>query len=230
MLIFIGLFSARAFAQETVPAFEIMNDIKSGKEISLKDVTITGDLDFTFMDDKQSDLPKNAKWWKEGKTNKVEETIGVAISFVNCEFEGDVLAYIHLEKSGYTFTADFDKNVTFKNCEFTENAMFKYSEFDNSANFKGSKFMRKSSFKYAEFDQMVSFSGAKFYDDANFKYTEFDEGVSFRNAVFDETLNIKYMDASGTFDIEGMQVEDVDAKYTKVNGKSFNAFLINNRN
>ncbi len=231
ILVFIGLFSVRAFAQNTIQASDLMKDIKDGKSISYENVTIEGILDFTYMEEKLPDLPERSKWWNNGGDNTVEESIGVSISFINCSFQDDVLAYIHVEKSGYTFTADFDKDVVFKNCEFSRNAMFKYSDFDRMANFEGSKFQRKSTFKYAEFDEKANFSNTRFEDDATFKYTEFDEGVSFKNAIFDESLNIKYMNARGDFDIDGLKVrDDIDSKYTKVNGRSFSAYLLDNRN
>lgn len=231
IIIFLGLFSVRAFSQNTVQASDIMQDIKDGKNISHENVTVQGVLDFTFMDEKLPDLPKQSKWWNNGGSNTVEESIGVSISFINCTFENDVLAYIHVDRSGYTFTADFDQDVVFKNCEFSRNAMFKYSEFDRVADFEGSKFQRASTFKYAEFDVKANFSNTIFDDDATFKYAEFDEGVSFKNAVFKESLNVKYMNARGDFDIDGMKVrDDIDSKYTKVNGRSFSAYLLNSRN
>ncbi|MFK7953451.1 MAG: pentapeptide repeat-containing protein [Ekhidna sp.] len=231
ILLFIGLFSARAFAQENVSASEIMKDIKDGKNISYENVTIKGVLDFTYMDEKLPDLPERSKWWNNGNSNTVNESIGVSISFINCTFEDDVLAYIHQEKSGYTFIANFDKDVRFMDCDFNRNAMFKYSDFDRMADFEGTQFERKSTFKYAEFDEKANFANTRFDDDATFKYTEFDEGVSFMNAVFEESLNIKYMNSRGDFDIKGIKVrDDIDAKYTKVNGRSFNAYLLDNRN
>lgn len=231
ILVLFGLFSARAFAQDKVSAASIMEGIREGKSINYKNATIVGDLDFTYMDDKLPELPDNRRWWKNGGTNTVEESIDVAISFVNCTFEGDVLAYIHHEKSGYTFIADFDKDVSFKGCEFTRNAMFKYSEFDGQTVFQGAKFQRESTFKYAEFDKKANFSDTYFDDDATFKYAEFDGGVSFERAVFAESWNIKYLEARGDFEIKGIQVkDDIDAKYTKINGRSFSSYLISSNN
>ena len=124
----IALFSLRAVAQKTVSASDIMADIKAGKDISYSNVTIQGDLDFTYMDSKIDDLPRRSKWWNSG-INEVDEVIEVSISFVNCTFEDDVLAYIHDDPTGYTFTADFDEDVVFQECEFQRKAMFKYSMF-----------------------------------------------------------------------------------------------------
>ena len=231
MLLFFGIFMIRAFAQNTVSAYKIMEDIKDGKSISYENVTITGELDFTYMEEKLPDLPKKSRWWNNGGSNTVKESVDVNISFVNCTFEEDVLAYIHDDPSGYTFTADFDKDVVFRNCEFKRNAMFKYSDFDDNADFSGTKFQRESTFKYAEFDESADFSDTYFDDDATFKYAQFDEGASFKDAVFEESLNIKYMKARGDFDISGMDVrDDIDAKYTRINGRSFTNYLIDSRN
>lgn len=217
------LISTSAFSQVTVSASKIMKDIKNGQDVSYRDVTITGDLDFTYKDAKEDDLGSH-KWWYG--TNTVNEDIEVSILFVNCKFEDDVLAYIHVERSGYTFTADFEKEVTFKNCTFNGDAMFKYSEFDDDVDFSGSKFNRKNTFKYAEFDARANFSNTYFDDDAIFKYAEFDDGVSFNSAEFMESLDIKYLEVRGDFDIDQMEVRDeIDAKYTEINGKSFAKYL-----
>lgn len=231
MVIMLGAFSLRAaMAQNTVSATQIMQDIKDGKSISYENVTIEGVLDLTYMDRKMDQLPKRSKWGNGGD-NEVNETIEVALLFVNCKFTDDVRAYIHDERSNYTFTADFERDVTFKNCEFQRDAMFKYSEFDEGANFSGSKFQRKSTFKYADFDSSASFANTVFNEDANFKYSDFDRGVSFENAVFEESLNIKYLDVRGDFNISKMEVDDdIDAKYTEINGRSFSSYLISSRN
>lgn len=231
MLILFSLFLLRGFAQSSVNASQIMMDIREGKNISLENMTIVGDLDFTYMDEKLPDLPRKSRWWNNGNSNTVEESIDVAVTFKNCTFEGDVLAYIHEDKSGYTFVADFDRDVVFSDCTFNANAMFKYSDFDGKVDFSGADFQRKSTFKYAEFDERADFSDSRFDDDATFKYAQFDEGASFKHAVFEESWNIKYMKARGEFDITGLEVrDDIDAKYTKINGKSFTNYLVNSRN
>ncbi len=230
MMLMIGIFSLRALAQETVQAYKIMEDMRDGKDISYRNATIVGDLDFTYMEAKIDELPRKSRWWNNG-SNEVEEVIEVNVSFVNCTFEDDVLAYIHDDPSGYTFTADFERDVIFRDCEFRRKAMFKYSTFDQKADFEGTKFRRESTFKYAEFEEFTSFANTVFNDDAIFKYTEFDSGVTFESAVFEESLNIKYLDVRGDFNIDKMKVDDeIDAKYTKINGRSFSSYLFNSRN
>ncbi|MGK0454724.1 MAG: hypothetical protein ACJAYY_002210 [Paraglaciecola sp.] len=247
------LISTISFAQKTVEASDIMTAIKTGKTISYQNATIVGVLDFTYMDEALSKLQKNKKnsWWNNSRSdNNVKNLIDVKISFVNCTFKDDVLAYIPDEDSGYTFTADFEDEVLFKNCNFKRKAMFKYSRFERNTDFSGTNFDDDSTFKYAKFDGGISFSNTKFSeistfknatfdknvsfansifkDSAVFKYTKFNNGVSFKNTNFKEDLNIKYMQVSGDFNITGMKVGyDIDSKYTKINGKSFNKLLLN---
>ena len=248
------LISTVALAQKKIEASSILKDIKAGKSITIKNATIVGVLDFTFMDEAIEKLPKRKKkswfnWNNNGSSNTVKKMIETKVSFVNCTFKDDVLAYIPDEDSGYTFTASFEDIAIFKDCKFERKAMFKYSRFERNSNFSGSSFDDDSTFKYAKFDRdisfantvfdelatfkyakfsnKVSFSNAIFKDSAIFKYTNFSEGVSFKNANFEEDLNIKYMKVSGDFDVSNMKVAyEIDSKYTKINGKSFSKYLI----
>ena len=97
-----------------------MRDIKKGKNITYKNATIVGVLDFTFMDEQLDKLPKKRRsWWgNNNSNNKIEKQIDQKISFENCTFEDNVFAYIHEENSGYTFIANFEDDVIFKNCIF----------------------------------------------------------------------------------------------------------------
>jgi hypothetical protein len=227
--LFVVFLTSSVIAQQTVKASDILNDIKKGKTISYENATITGILDMTYMDDKLPDLPKKHKWYKNGGSNTVKETIENKILFVNCVFEGDVLAYIHDEDSQYTFTANFENDVRFKNCQFKRNAMFKYSDFEGNADFSDSKFEEDTTFKYTEFDNRVSFANTVFEESATFKYTKFKEGVSFKNARFEEDLNFKYTKVRGDFNINGMKVaHEVNSKYTDINGKGFSKYLLEN--
>jgi hypothetical protein len=244
------LITSISFAQKTVKASDIMKDIKAGKSISYKNATIVGVLDFTFMEEAMEKLPKKKSWWNTGSSdNQIKKLIEIKVSFIDCTFEDDVLAYIPDEDSGYTFTASFEDEVIFKNCQFEHKAMFKYSRFERDSDFSGSTFKDDSTFKYSKFDKNisfqntvfeevstfkyakfnknVSFSNSIFKDAAIFKYTNFNDGVSFDNTDFKEDLNIKYMTVSGDFNINKMKVAyEIDSKYTKINGKSFSKYLI----
>ena len=244
LTLFIFCLSLTTTAQTRVNAEEIIKAVKSGKTISYKNAIIVGVLAFTFMDEAIDRLPKRKKWWNYNNSNVVKKQIESNISFINCTFEDDVLAYIPDEHSGYTFTANFEDTTIFKNCTFKEKAMFKYSTFERNASFEGSAFngdstfkyakFRKdssfkntyfsesSTFKYAKFNRNISFEKAVFKETATFKYAKFNNGVSFNNARFEEDLNLKYTNISGVFDIKGMHVTySIDTKYTKINGKEF---------
>lgn len=232
-------------AQKRVQASDIINDIKRGKTISYKNATIVGILDFTFMDDKIDKLPKRRRsWWKNNGSNIVKELIKNKISFVNCTFEDSVFAYLHDEDSRYTFVANFDSDVIFRNCTFKEKALFKYSHFSKTADFSYTKFNEESTFKwakfknqssfsnttfkdystfkYAEFSKKISFAKAVFNESATFKYAKFKNGVSFNKTRFDQDLDMKYTKVYGDFDITDMHVEyRINSKYTKINGKKF---------
>ena len=225
----IVLTSLTISAQRTVKASDILKDIKAGKSVSYENATITGKLDMTFMYEKLPDMPKRFKWFWDGGSNAVKETIEGRVSFVNCVFEGDVLAYIHHEESKYTFTASFENDVRFENCEFKQNAMFKYSSFEGDTDFSGSTFNEESTFKYAKFDTFVSFANTVFEEYATFKYTKFKEGVSFNNARFEDDLNLKYTKVRGDFRVSGLEVaEDINSKYTDINGEGLSKYLLKN--
>jgi hypothetical protein len=248
--------SSLTFSQNKIEASDILNDIKAGKSVSYNNAIIVGTLDFTYMDEAITKMPSKKKsWfnWSSGNsTNEVKKMIDVKISFINCTFKDDVLAYIPDEDSGYTFTASFEDETIFKNCNFERKAMFKYSRFERNTDFSGTTFGDDSTFKYAKFDRNISFSettfkevatfkyakfntnvsfyNATFKDSATFKYTNFSNGVTFKNTNFEEDLNIKYMKVSGDFNITNMKVAyEIDSKYTKINGKSFGKYLINEK-
>jgi hypothetical protein len=230
--LFFALFIVTSLvAQKTVNAKDILDDIKNGKNVSYQNVTITGTFDMTFMDGQLSELPKKHKWYNNGGSNSIQYQVEGKVSFENCVFEDNVFAYIHDEDSKYTFVANFEDDVQFKNCTFKGNALFKYSDFERSADFNGSKFKENTTFKYAKFNEAANFAGTVFEEDAIFKYSEFRRGVSFNNAKFEENLNLKYTKVNGDFDIKGMDVAyDIDSKYTKINGKGFSKHLLDSRN
>ena len=232
---------------QTVDADEIIKKAKNGEDVRYENVTISGIVDLTPFYEEGDNLPR--KGWFDVSDNKIENTIRGKITFINCEFTNDFLAYYHDDRSEYTFVSHFDQDVTFRDCTFHRDAAFKYSEFresvdfsnttfEDNANFKYAEFRDESTFekavfeedtdfKYAEFDDMVNFANTTFKEEANFKYAEMEDGVRFTNAIFDGFWNIKYAEMERDVDLKGIQVnDDLDSKYTKINGKSFNRYLL----
>ena len=48
LIFFISFLSTASFAQKTIEASDLMEDIKKGKTISINNTTVVGTLDFTF--------------------------------------------------------------------------------------------------------------------------------------------------------------------------------------
>jgi hypothetical protein len=195
-------------AQKTMSAKEVFEMIDKGQSVNLQDITIEGDLDLTELSNKR----RNKKMGDESYTSNVT----VPLSFKNCTFKGDFIAYKHIDKktgknfgeitvnwngSGVTHTADFDKDVVFDDCKFKGVSAFKYSTFKEGAKFSASGFSQEANFKYASFDQNAFFDGCDFDKYASFKYTNFEKDADFYNVVFDGTADFKYtnFDMRSTF-------------------------------
>ncbi|MCX2738324.1 pentapeptide repeat-containing protein [Pontibacter anaerobius] len=234
-----------SWAQTKVNASEIIAKINRGEAVSYKNAEIVGDLDMTKL--------KNMKLVKGGdsKYNSKEyaSTVTAPLTFVNCTFTGDVLAYFNPENdinlkgnNSEVYNTNFEKDVLFENCTFKEKAAFKYSEFEGIASFMSSRFAEEALFKYADFEKSVNFSNARFGGEANFKYVEFPErasfaganftreanfkyakferGANFEKALFDGTANFKYTKVSDSFNIKGANFRgDNDFKYTELNNR-----------
>ena len=118
--------------------------------------------------------------------------IETKVSFQNCIFKDDVLAYIPDEDSGYTFTASFEEEAIFKGCTFEGKAMFKYSRFERNSDFSGSTFDDDTTFKYAKFDQDINFENTIFDEIATFKYAKFNKNVFRLDSVQGDIIKVIY--------------------------------------
>jgi hypothetical protein len=238
-----------AFGQTRIDAKVILRSIDEGKAVNYKGVEIVGDLDLTSIQDKEADKDNERS---RNSTKIFWYHVRSPLSFVDCVFKDDVIAYYHDDWKNETHNAVFHADVNFQGCEFQgesafkyskfdqeadfmrttyhEEALFKYTEFSTEVSFANSHFSNDANFKYTKFPQKTDFSRVEFQDDANFKYTEFPNGVSFKNAVFQGDADFKYAKFYEPFDFEDTQFEDsVDFKYTKLEGKSFTLYLLKNR-
>ncbi len=246
--LFMLLLPALAWAQATVDAKEIVGKINRGEAVSYRDATINGTLDLTQLDNRKR--REESGKWDDSKT--YVSTVKAPVSFTNCTFAGDVLAYYHLEDEEETHTADFDEAVVFENCTFKGKTAFKYSRFARGASFAGSRFGGEAlfkyshfaggpnfsktrfddaaDFKYTHFREEANFSDAGFGGDAVFKYTQFPARSSFRNAVFSRHADFKYAKFSEPVDLSGVDFRSSeDFKYTRGGGKSMSAYLLANK-
>jgi uncharacterized protein YjbI with pentapeptide repeats len=244
------LIPSLTFAKSQVKASQIIDQINAGKAVQYKDAEIVGDLDFTSIKDVTLDeKSKRNRIWSKGSTLTYWCHVRPPVSFINCVFKGDVLAYIHDEDENETYNAIFYKDVDFQGCDFQGKSAFKYVEFRSDANFKNTQYHKEALFKYTEFSTDVSFSNSHFHGDANFKYTKFPEPVYFDKTTFRHLANFKYAKFPEGVTFEDTQFkgdadfkytkfyepvnfdgvvfgDDVDFKYTKIEGKSFVTYLI----
>lgn len=188
-LLVLCLLPLLSLAQAKVNASEILDKINRGEAVSYRDAEIVGDLNLTRL--------KNMKL-KKGESAEYISTVASPVSFINCRFTGNVLAYENpsdgslFDNSDEVYNTDFEKDVQFENCTFEQKNAFKYSHFNGSASFAGSSFSEEALFKYSKFSGGINFSNAKFISDANFKYVTFPVAVNFNQAAFGKEANFKY--------------------------------------
>jgi len=241
-----------SLAQNRVQAEDIIDQINAGQDVSYKDVVIVGDLDFRTLDDVTADKPLRKSRIGRLSTQSYSCHVRSSLSFIDCTFKGDVLAYIHIDKKNDTYNAVFYEDVDFEGCEFEKASAFKYAKFLKEANFVNTSYEEEALFKYAKFSTDVSFQDSNFKNDANFKYTKFPEavdfkqtifrdyanfkyakfpeGVSFEDAEFQGNADFKYTKFSEPLNLDGVEFEgDANFKYTKIDGHSFTSYLIKNK-
>jgi uncharacterized protein YjbI with pentapeptide repeats len=242
-------------AQTRVNARDIIDRIDDGKSVKYENVEIVGDLDFTSVKEVTPDRSKGSrrnKWFRNNETDSYSCHVRSPITFINCIFNDDVLAYVHDDWEEATYNAVFHEETIFRGCEFKGASAFKYVKFKQNADFTNARFHREALFKYTKFSTEIAFSKAQFHDDANFKYTNFPEaasfdeagfgreanfkytkfyeGVSFRNAVFRRDAIFGYTKFSEPVDFKGVEFEDdTDFRYTTINGDPFAVYLLNRK-
>ncbi len=205
------------FAQSKVKASQIIDQINAGKKVQYKNAEIVGNLDFTSIKnvtvDEKSQRNRDRS---KGSTLTYWCHVKSPVSFVNCVFKGDVLAYVHKERENETHNAIFYSDVDFQGCDFQGQSAFKYVKFKTDANFKNTQYHDEALFKYTKFSTDVSFSNSSFHKDANFKYTEFPDTASFDKTTFKRLANFKYAKFPEGVTFENAQFSgDADFKYTK---------------
>jgi len=218
-------------AQSKVKASDIIKQINEGHDVAYTNVEVEGNLDLTDLQNRTEAHHSN-RWLRhfDGDDNTFVSTVNVSLTFTNCTFLDDVLAYYNLNHSREAFVANFEKGVVFKNCNFNRASEFKYSQFEGTTNFAGSTFKDEANFKYAVFSSGPSFASTKFEEGANFKYTHFPVETSFQQATFYGLANFKYSKFTSPLNIESIAFKgSEDFKYTRIDGKSFTSYLLEKR-
>lgn len=186
-----------AHAQSSLDAKDIFQKIDRKQEVNVRDAVIRGTLDFTELANQQR--VRNSKLGNEEYKSRVE----VPLTFRNCTFKGDIIAYKTLDQDGKSrsnwlgndqilYTADFKEKVIFENCTFEGKTEFKYSDFAEIAVFNDGEFRYEANFKYADFHEDARFEGSDFGRSANFKYADFRSAALFNEARIDDYADFKY--------------------------------------
>ena len=214
-----------------VTAAKIIKLIEKGKDIYFKDIEIDGDIDFSKI-----------------KTRSVESSgtyrayVQSAVSFVNCTFNGKIIAYSVDENKARSYTT-FTKNLSFQSCTFKDDVIFTETAVEGIVNFSSSSFEKLADFqgvnlKYKDnYFTDVKFKGeAKFqriscYGNINFKSSVFSENISFQKSLIKGNFSMgatkyeKYADFSSVF-----VLRNVNFNYAKFNEKlTFNNSVFNNK-
>ncbi|RYU94539.1 pentapeptide repeat-containing protein [Emticicia agri] len=210
-----------ASAQKEVSAKTIFDAIDKGQTVNYDGVTITGTLDLTELSNKKR--IKQSKGYDEYKS-----TVEVPVSFKNCTFKDDFIAYKNNEDKrgdrnwsismgdGETYTTDFEKSVVFENCIFEGKSEFKYSDFAEKASFAGTKFGKEANFKYADFKRESNFANCNFNEYANFKYSNFKYDADFYSVAFRDYADFKYANFNERVTFKGASFnQHADFKYAE---------------
>jgi uncharacterized protein YjbI with pentapeptide repeats len=208
-------------AQTRVNASEIIEKINRGETVTYKDATIVGDLDMTQLNNMKVERESDNKY----STREYISTVTAPLTFVNCTFKNDVLAYLNSDGQGVklfnskneVYNTNFEKAVRFENCVFEGASAFKYSKFREEVSFAGSRFQHEANFKYSKFSRSADFSQVRFGDEANFKYVTFPQAASFESASFSREANFKYAKFSKDANFARANFRGLaNFKYTKV--------------
>jgi uncharacterized protein YjbI with pentapeptide repeats len=211
-------------AQTRVNASEIIAKINRGEAVTYKNAVIVGDLDLTQLQNMKVVSKSDDSRYR---TTEYLSTVTIPLTFVNCTFKGDVLAYHNPDMEGLKvlgrnkkneiYKTDFEKVVRFEDCEFEGKSAFKYSKFRENASFAGSGFKNEANFKYSKFSGDADFSDTRYGDEANFKYTDLPRLASFKGAIFNREANFKYTKFGRDADFRQANFRGLaNFKYTKV--------------
>ena len=202
-----------SLAQKTVDARDILAKINRKEAISYQNTTITGDLDLTGLANRKE---------VRGDQDSYLSTVEVPLTFKNCTFKGKFLAYRSEDNdrklmswNNTVYNTNFTEPVSIEDCQFAEDAAFKYSVFSQRASFSGNTFRDGALFKYAKFDEPADFSGSVFRGYADFKYAKFNESSFFRNVAFEQPADFKYTKFDERVDFSQARFNsNADFKYT----------------
>jgi hypothetical protein len=156
---------------KTISAGEIVNQINSGKAISIENATVIGDLDLTSLTNQINDsvYPENGKTTKVF-TGKVTEKV----SFKNVIFAGNVNFFRKESdaKEIREYRVQFEKSVAFENCTFEKNVNFELTNFNEGVSLASSVFKNQPLFVRVGLEKFANLESVIFEQKAIFQFTQ----------------------------------------------------------
>lgn len=162
---------------KTISASEIVNQINSGKDVSIENATVIGNLDLTNLSNQINDsiYPENGKQAKVF-SNKISQ----AVSFKNVKFT-DKLNFFRKESNKTEireYRVVFEKSVTFENCTFEKQTNFELTNFDGETSFANSIFKQKPLLIRIGLDKKPNLEGTIFEQGSIFQFTQNDSQIN----------------------------------------------------
>jgi hypothetical protein len=156
---------------KTISAGEIVNQINSGKAISIENATVIGDLDLTSLTNQINDsvYPENGKTAKVF-TGKVTEKV----SFKNVTFAGNLNLFRKEldEKEIREYRVQFEKSVAFENCTFEKNVNFELTNFNEGVSLASSVFINQPLLVRVGLEKFANLESVIFEQKAIFQFTQ----------------------------------------------------------
>lgn len=160
------------FAQnKTISADEIVEQINSGKSVSVENITVVGDLDLTNSVNQIND----AVYLEKGKTARVFSLmVGQKVFFRNVNFSGNLKFFRKEsnEKEIREYRVQFNEAISFENCNFEKDVNFELINFNQGVTFANSVFKGETLFIRIGLEKFVNLEAVTFEQKAIFQFTQ----------------------------------------------------------
>jgi uncharacterized protein YjbI with pentapeptide repeats len=153
--------------------------LQKGKDVLVEGQVIKDDLDFTAYGTSYQIAPA---------TNRVN--IVSAITFNKCRFKGKLIAY-KSEVGGKVTATSFAKNITFVECTFEDEVVFRGTTAQEQVSFAKSIFLKKANFEELDCNTYAVFSECRFSSDVRFQNAYFRKKSDFLKSEFAESVNFQ---------------------------------------
>ena len=184
---FFALFPIFIYSQSSVNAGDIIEKINNGVEVHYENITISGKLDFTAVEDV---MEEKGKPWS-GFPRLYICHVRIPVKFYNCLFKDDVAGHIHDGKEEMYKTVFYDE-VVFDSCQFKGEFSFRHSDFKKRVCFKNTVFDGSAVFRHVNFDESAVFTGSSFNDDMDFRHTDFNGDAYFEESLFERDADFRH--------------------------------------